>query len=423
MSGVKLPKFKKKSITKKVGTIPMPKYVYIPLINGNDDNITMLVKLGDKVKKGTVIGRTKGDFKIPIHSSVSGTLVKYEEHIYLNGKKVKCAMIENDFKETLGYKKTNIKDISEFTKKEFINIIRDSGIVGLGGSGFPTYVKYDTDKKINTLIVNAVECEPYITSDFMTIKEHIDEILETIEAIIKINNIDEAIIAVKKDDSKLQKLINDNIGTYLNIKMSLVNSNYPAGWEKSIIKEVKKVTYDYLPIEKGIVVNNISTIYAMYEALKYNKPLIERIVTITGPAVKKPQNVFVKVGYPINVVIEMIGGYKKLSDLTIVAGGPMMGVSLASDDLVVSRNLNCVLVLPETEFSAIECLRCGNCITYCPVKLCPILIKDNALNKDNLIKLHPEKCIECGICSFVCPSRIAIREIVKQAKKKIREDK
>lgn len=422
LSGVKIPGFKKMSSDKKMRFYDKPKYVYIPLISQNDTNITTIVKKGDHVYKGTIVGKRKGNLRIPIHSSVSGTVVDFIEKPYLNGNIVKCVKIENDFKEQLEQEYEVKKNINQYTKEEFVHLLKDCGVVGLGGSGFPTYVKYDNDFNFNTLIVNATECEPYITADYALTMEHIEEILEAIDAIIEINHISEAIIAVKKSNTTLIKLINNFIGTYLKIKLVTVSDRYGIGWEKVLIHEIKHVSYSKLPSERGIVVNNISTIYAIYEALKYHKPLTERIITFTGEMLKEPQNVLVKIGTPVSEVIEFLGGYKRNKEIRFVAGGPMMGITLPNDDLVASANLNCVLVLKGSgESIPTECLRCGKCVQVCPAKLSPVLIKDYLKNKERLQELQPERCVECGLCTYICPARINVRSFVKEAKNRNRE--
>lgn len=421
ITGLKIPKRKKMSIKEKVGVYNKMKYVYIPLISGNDTNITISVKKGDYVYKGSIVGKRKGNFRIPIHSSISGTVVDYEEKYTSNGKKVKCIVIENDFLDAIEKEYEN-NDITKYTKKEFLKTIQDCGIVGMGGSGFPTYVKYNIDKKINTLIINAVECEPYITSDFVLIREKCEEILEAIDAVREINNIDEAIIAIKESNTELKEIIDNYIGTYLKIKVTLVPDLYPMGWEKSLVKFIKKVDYERLPMEKGIIVNNVSTMYAIYEALKYKKPLTERIVTFTGENLKRPQNVMVKLGTSTSEIIKKVGGLNK-KEVTYVSGGPMMGTSIPTDDIIININDNCILVLDKVE-EDIEstCMRCGKCVDNCPAKLSPVLIKEALNNTDKLKKLEPMRCIECGLCSYICPAKINLREKVRLAKEKLRKE-
>ena len=250
-----------------------------------------------------------------------------------------------------------------------------------------------------------------------------DEILEAIDAILEINEIEEAYIAVKKTNSSLINEFNNHIGTYPKIKLVLLDDFYPMGWERMIVKKIMKEDYDRLPIELGVVINNISTIYAIYGALKFNRALTERTITFAGNMLKSPQNVVVKIGTPVSEVIENIEGYKRGKEALFIAGGPMMGKSLPSDDLIVTPNLNCILVLKKEEEVENQCIRCGKCISVCPAMLSPVLIKDNLNNIEELKKLHPEKCIECGSCSFICPSGLRIRECVKLAKEKIKEVK
>ena len=393
-----------------------PEYVYIPLVNGNDKDITILVKKGDYVYKGTHLGKRKGNIKLPIISTVSGKVVDFVAKTYLDGTEVRCVMIENDFKE----KCIDAKIYEKIGKKEFLEILHDNGIIGLGGAGFPTYVKYDTDKKIKTLLVNAVECEPYINADYEMLKTHAEEILESIDMILEINNIDEAVIAIKKTNVELIRILNNFVGTYLKIKIKEVPKLYPMGWERRLIEEVFNEKYDKLPIEIGIVVNNVSTIYAIYKALKYNEPYTERIVTFAGDAFNKPQNVLVKIGTEVKEVIEKVIGYKENYEINLIAGGPMMGESIAKDNLVISPSLNAVLLMENRKDKTAECLRCGKCIEVCPVGICPVLVKDNVDNKEKLKKLDIDKCISCGLCSYICPSKILVREYVKKAKENLK---
>ena len=398
-----------------------PKKVYIPSISGNDTNITILVNKGEYVYKGSIVGKRKGDFRIPIHASVSGTVLDFEERTCYNGEKVKCVVIENDFKEKIEQKLSIKKNINQYSKEEFLELLKESGIIGMGGAGFPTYVKYES-KNINTLIVNAVECEPYIMADYALAKVKCEEILETIDAILEINKINEAIIAIKKENVVLKQIFDNFIGTYLKIKIKLVPNVYPMGWEKALIKQITGKDYDNYPSDIGIIVNNISTIYAIYEALKYNKPLIERIVTFSGEGLEEPHNVLVKVGTPVSEVLKEL---KIKQDSIIVAGGPMMGTKV--EDLVISPNLNCVLALDDNITLATPCIKCGKCVNVCPVKLSPVLIMKTKYKKEKDIKkiksLHPEKCIGCGLCSYICPAKLFVRERVKEAKNIVRGDK
>lgn len=412
--GVKIPGYKSITKNEKLGVCNKPKYVYIPLINQNDTDITVLVKKGDYVYKGTHIGRRKGNLKIPIISTVSGTVVDFVSRTYHNGMQVRCVQIENDFKEKYEENRMIRKERVKLTKQEFIDLLHDNAVIGMGGAGFPTYVKYSTDKA-RTLLVNAVECEPFITADYALVKAHPEELLESIDMILESNHMDECVIAIKKTNTELIGILNNFIGTYVKIKIVPVLNVYPMGWERNLIREVFHVEYNQLPIEKGIIVNNISTIYAIYEALKFNRPLTERIVTFTGFGLEKPQNILVKIGMEAKEALPML---TNTSETVFVAGGPMMGSSIPDDSLVISSDVNCVLVLPNTpDKKAITCMRCGKCVATCPAKLSPVLIKENRNNISMLKKLEVNRCIECGLCSYICPSKILVRDYVIEAKK------
>ena len=423
MKGLRIINKKEISLKSEMINFLNPNNVFIPLIIGTETNISVFVKKGDYVYKGNLLGKSQGKFSLPILASISGTVIGFEEKYYLNGKKVKCIVVKNDFKELALNKYSVVENINQIKKETFIELLKNNSIVGMGGANFPTYIKYSTEQKIKTLIVNAVECEPYITADYVLIVEHAEEILECINAILKINGIDEAYIAIKKYNTKLINAFNKYIGTYPNIKIHETLNIYPMGWEKNVVESVLNRTYDKLPIEIGVVVNNVSTIYAIYESIKYNKPLTSRIVTFTGEGFENAKNINVKIGTSVREVIEKNLKYKNNSELLFIAGGPMMGNSIPSDDIIVTPNLNCVLVIPKNkELESINCLRCGLCMKYCPAKLTPVLIKDNLNNSDKLKSYQVNRCIECGLCSFVCPSKINVRDYVRRAKEIIREE-
>ena len=287
----------------------------------------------------------------------------------------------------------------------------------MGGAGFPTHMKYKTDKNIELLIVNAVECEPYITADYSIMNEKCNELLEGINNIIRINKINNAILAIKKTNVEVIKKFKEIIDKYPKIELRIVRDIYPMGWERTLIKEVTKKEYDILPIELGIVVNNISTIFAINNALKHDIPLVERIITITGENVKNPGNVMVKIGTSVNEILKFMGGI--LDDSILISGGPMMGVEINKTEYIKPQ-MNCILVLPKPkEENIINCLRCGKCVSACPANLAPVLIKECS-NKEELIKLQVNKCISCGLCSYICPSRIDLRNIVNEKKEVIK---
>ncbi len=410
--GIKL--FNEKSESKKIIVYNKPEVVYIPLISGNDTDITLLVRKGDYVFKGTPLGKRKGSIKIPIISTISGRVLDFVIKPYIDGSEIKYVKIENDFKE----KVEKHESYEKIDKSLFLKLLHDKAIIGLGGDGFPTHIKYDTKENIKTLLVNAVECEPYVIADYEILKNYTEEILETIDMILDINYIDEAIIAVKETDTELIKIFNSFVGTYLKIRICEVPNTYPMGYERILIKQVLNMDYKDQPIEKGIVVNNVSTVYAIYKALKYDEPFTEKIVTFSGDIFESPQNFLVKIGTEIKSILNQLQGYDSKSDVNIVVGGTMRGKKV-SDEVTITPGCSSVLIMKNTNDHTIDCIRCGKCIDVCPMGLCPLMIKENINKPNKLKKLNVDKCIECGLCSYICPSRIPIREIIREAKEKI----
>ena len=398
MAGYKLPHHKHMSMNE-LKSFLNPKDIYL-----EQGDSKLLV--GDYVYKYQTIGH-KERFNVPIISSVSGTVVDIKDG-YI---KIKNDLLEKTEKEIIN------RDVSKIKKEEFLDIIEKAGIIGMGGAGFPTHMKYKTDKNIELLIVNAVECEPYITADYSIMNEKCNELLEGINNIIRINKINNAILAIKKTNVEVIKKFKEIIDKYPKIELRIVRDIYPMGWERTLIKEVTKKEYNILPIELGIVVNNISTIFAINNALKHDIPLVERIVTITGENVKNPGNVMVKIGTSVNEILKFMGGI--LDDSVLISGGPMMGVEINKTEYIKPQ-MNCILVLPKPkEENIINCLRCGKCVSACPANLAPVLIKECS-NKEELIKLQVNKCISCGLCSYICPSRIDLRNIVNEKKEVIK---
>lgn len=407
MIGIKLDKHKKETMNELTNYLK-PKYVYFKI----DENNELLIKKNDKVKMGDKIIKTK--FDSFIHSSVSGKVVEIEEHLDYKNNKAKFIKIENDFKET-----NSFKDIpNKLNKQEFVNLLKESGIVGLGGAGFPTYIKYNVSD-VQTLIINGVECEPYITADHITLFNKTKEIIKTLNTIDKIYNLEEIYIAIKMGNPNLKEKLIPLISKYPKIKIVELPNLYPMGWEKSLVRYIKHTDYEKLPIEKNIIVSNASTIYSIFEAL-VGIPLIEKVITVSGNSINKPTNIRVKIGTMFSDLKDTFKGYSE-DDIVLIAGGPMMGESLESDEFIIPNNLNSVIALKNTKMiNPITCLRCGKCADHCPVKLCPVLVKDNINNIDELKRLDVSRCIECGICSFVCPSKINLREYLRQAKKKVK---
>lgn len=416
MRGKKIINRKNMSISKNIKKFSEPDYVYIPLISYNNTIFNIKVKPSDYVLKGEVLAVSDDKFAFPIHSSVSGTVKGIEKHSYIDNTLIDTIVIENDFLEK-EKKIGSVKKINNYTIEEVIELLKNSGVVGMSGTNYPTYYKYGTELKINTLIVNAVEAESYLTCDFTILNSKTSEILETIDALLEIFNINECIIAVKDFNKKAIDDLIQYIGSYPKIKIRSVPDSYTMGWDKYLVKYLLNLDVKNNTMEKSVLVNNVSTIYSIYEALKHRKPIIDRIVTFSGPGIKKPQNVLVKVGTKVSDVINFIGGIKKGNYKTII-NGPMMG-KMVDNDAIITKNTTGIVFLEELNNNEVECINCGKCTNICPVRLAPVLIKDNQNNEKILEKLNPKKCIECGLCSYICPSKIKLRDIIISTKEKV----
>lgn len=396
-----------------------PEYVYI-FLSEQGSSCEALVKVGDKVKLGQLIAMKSGRFPSPIHSSVSGEVVAIDSKMWhSSGKMLPTIQIKNDFLET---KDENIKenDVSKFAKEDIIEKIKACGIVGLGGSGFPAYVKYIGKDKVNTVIINAVECEPYISDNYMIMNNQMDELILGIKYIMRAVEAANAVIAIKKNKIELIEKMRPYFDAEPEISMFLVKDEYPAGWEKYLVQKIMKKNYNTLPCEAGAIVNNAATALAIYKAVSHSIPLVEKMVTISGRGLNDPKNVYLKIGTKLNDVVKFIGGYiPDLGEAYFIAGGPMSGKSIPFDSLVVNRSLTSVVVMPKLiDDTVYSCLGCGKCVENCPAFLSPVQIKNalDAGDTDLLREYHAEKCVQCGLCSYICPSRIELTESVSKAK-------
>lgn len=386
--------------------------IYVPLESKLGYIYKPKVKVGDYVCIDDVLGVNISS-DLTINSSVSGTIVGIEKKYISNGKLVDCLVIENDFKEKYRNKLGKKKDITKYSKESFIYMLQNGGITGMGGSDYPTFIKYDIKEKINCLIVNGVECEIASSSDNAIMYNHPQEILECIDAIMEIMDIDKTYIAVNENNSQVIRKLLKYINTYPNIKIWGITDAYPSGWEKNIVYEVTGLTYNEKPNEVGVITDNVSTIYSIYELLKYGRPLTEKIVTITGEGIKKPGNYKVKIGTNFSELMLKTDGYSKVKDPLLIAGGYMMGKSIPSDELIITKDLNTILVIEDKETRSEACIKCGKCSEVCPVGIMPAMIINN---KDKSQKLNLDKCNNCGLCSYVCPAKIEVREILKSIK-------
>ena len=393
-----------------------PQFVYIPL----KANVlyTPVVSVGDEVLKGQVVANRTDRFGHPVHSPVSGKVTSLNKKMWhSSGKMVEMMEIENDFNEKECYEAPRYE---ELTKEMIVDTMKNAGLVGLGGAGFPTYAKYTSNAQADVLIINAAECEPYISADYIIIMNEVDQFLRGVTYMMKAANVKKACVAIKKTKKDAVKVLKEACKNYEGVEVFLLNDVYPAGWEKYIVQQVTKKDYDGLPISAGAIVNNVQTAYMLAAAIEKGQPLIEKFVTLSGEALKHPCNVRVKVGTVLSDVIEHLDGYiEGLEEAYFVAGGPMTGKSIMFDNIVVSTNLGAICAIKnEAPKNTPNCLGCGKCATHCPAYLTPTEIKLALQHNDiELLKqLNVTKCVQCGLCSYVCPSRIEMTEFVGKAK-------
>ena len=392
-----------------------PDVIWVPLMNGNAP-CTPLVSVGDKVNIGTKIAERNDHFYLPVYSPVSGTVVAIEKRMSTTLKNVDHMKIENDHQNTVD-KPFNPIDYESVSNEELLEFVKNAGMLGLGGAGFPTYAKFTNPTNVDLFIINGVECEPYLTADYKNMMENLSLLKTGTLALLKLSQAKKGCIAVKEDKkdliAKLQETFN---GT--NVEVRTVPDIYPAGWERTLVLLLTGRRYDRLPIEAGCILNNASTAIALADALVNGMPLRQKYVTVSGDGVKEPKNVIVTIGTPAHDVIEACGGYTS-EEVKVIAGGPMMGNSIPNDLFVVGAPVNGLTVLNYKPEKEVKCLRCGKCTETCPSGLEPVRINNAEKIKDidTLVKLDVNACIECGMCSYICPSKIDVTEGVRRAKR------
>lgn len=414
-----IPGHKDLTDSKDVQVLKPKQQVYIPLCAGHSVNFELLVNEGDHVYVGTKIAVCNEKMIVPIYSSVSGTVGKVQKMMHATLKPQNHLVIESDGKyET----KQAFKplDYQKAGKEELVDFMMNAGIVGCGGAGFPSYIKYKFAKDIKKLIIDAVECEPYITADYKMIQANLDLMVTGILAMKKMAQAQEAVITIKKTHPELIKQVQEAIGNIADVVVTAVPDVYPMGWERTLVRQIMKQDYEKLPSEIGAVVNNASTAIAFGNALINGMPITEKMLTVSGDGIKNPLNVRVPVGMQVKEIMEACGGYTA-EDVKLIAGGPMMGKTIVNDQFVIDRPSNAITVLKTIPYKDVACLRCGQCSDHCPAGLQPVRIAQslNAKDKAMMDRLSVMDCIECGLCTYVCPSRLDVTENVRKAKRQI----
>jgi len=452
--GIKLAGKKSSSNHQAITTIEISRQLEIPLTQHIGQEAELIVKVGDKVLKGQVLAYAEKDtISAPVHASSSGTIIAIEERLvpHPSGLKALCVVIETDGYDQwiectplIGEGKNTHQSIATVSSEQIRNQVANAGIVGLGGALFPSAAKLLTAEKkhTDTLIINAAECEPYITCDDVLMRSRPEEIVLGILLIKKIVGAKKCLIGIEDNKPEAYQALTKAISGYWKnsgtsrgaeaeaaIEVIQVPTRYPAGGEKQLIQVLtgKEVPSQKLPMDIGVICHNVSTAAAIYQAVYRGEPLISRIVTITGGAVKHPQNLEVPLGTPIRDVLNQAGWDQDKAE-KIIMGGPMMGFSLPSIDIPVTKATNCILVSEKDELAtpppAMPCIRCARCADSCPMSLLPQQMYWYAKARD-LEKIQDYNifdCIECGCCSYVCPSNIPLVQYFRYAKTEIWDD-
>ena len=399
---------------------PEPDTVIIPLAMHIGAPATPVVQPGDTVKVGQLIGEQAGFISAPVHSSVSGTVIAVEPHTHPNkGPGVLSVVIKNDGKNTLHESVVPNKPLEELTPDEIVEIVKEKGIVGMGGATFPTYVKLKPGKPIDAVLINGSECEPYLTADHRVMLEFADDIVFGLRAMMKAVSAPEGVILIEDNKPDAIALMEEKVAPYDNIRVCAAKTQYPEGAEKMLIKKVmgRQVPSGKLPADVGCVVSNTSTAKAISDAIQKGMPLVERVVSVTGEFIRNPGNYIVKLGTNVQEIIDHCGGVTG-DDVVLKMGGPMMGAPIMDTNVPIIKGSNGIIAIAADHTEEKECIKCGRCMDVCPMELAPLDIYKYAQlgDAETLLKLNVMDCFSCKCCEYICSSKIPLVSKINAAK-------
>ena len=383
-----------------------------------------IVKKGDHVLTGQKIAEANGFVSAPIYATVSGTVKAIEPRRVVTGDNVMSIVVENDGRyDEVEY--PAVKALDEYTKEEIIERVKEAGVVGMGGAGFPTFIKLSPKEpeKIDYCIVNCAECEPYLTSDYRRILEEPEKVIDGLRVMLKLFDKAQGILAVEDNKPDCIELLRKLTKNETRISVKALKTKYPQGAERQIIYATtgRAINSSMLPADAGCIVDNVDTVVAICHAVLEGKPLMERIVTVTGDAIAKPRNFKVRIGTNYHELIEEAGGFKEQPE-KIISGGPMMGFGIFDLDVPTTKTASALLCLTHDDVSAMEptaCINCGRCVEACPGRVVPKLLADYAenYNEEAFLKNNGMECCECGCCSYVCPAKRTLTQSIKSMRK------
>ena len=402
-------------------TFPAPKTAVFPLSMHLGAPATACVEVGDTVKVGQKIGEAAGFISAPIHSSVSGKVIAIEDRPHATRGTCLSVVVENDGLDTLHESVKPNKALEELTPAEIIEIVKNAGIVGMGGAGFPTYVKLNPGKPIEAVLVNACECEPMLTADHRVLLEYADEIIFGLTAVMKAVAAPKGIIVIEENKPDAIALLREKVAGIEGMEVLEVSTQYPQGGEKMLIKRAlgRSVPSGKLPADVGACVSNVSTVKAIADAITTGMPLIERVTTVTGKYIPNPGNFVVRIGTPASELVAACGGISG-TDVTVKAGGPMMGFVQNTLETPIMKGSNGIIAVDTDEPDAQECIKCGRCVDVCPMELKPLHFAKQVMDPAALKALNIMDCMECRCCEYICSSKIPLVTLIKAGKNAVR---